>query len=143
MALPQTNLDAGPMSTQDIIRTEFEHNGAGMDWKQVYLNLIELTKQPKYRILRSGNSLLVVRNDGNGDAYVLMASADKPLDMIKHITEFFTALQKAHYRKVSFDTPRPAITRLVKATGFKFTATSSPTPDPTTGRTSIHIEVEL
>lgn len=131
------------MSTQDIIRAEFENNGTGMDWQKMYATIHELLKSPQYRILRSGNSLLLIRNDGHGDAYVFMASADRPMDMIAHMKEFLLALQKAHFRKVSFDTPRPAIIRLIRSTGFPFTHHTVSAGEPGTGRPSIHIEVEL
>ena len=142
-ALRKENAPEKVMTPQEIIQTEFQNNGTGMDWKTVYANIMELVKQPKYRILRSGNSLLVVRNDGNGLAYVLMASAEKPAIMAKNIKEFFQALKKANYKKVVFDTPRPAIIRLAQSTGFNVQSTMGTSPEPKTGKPSIHVEVEL
>jgi len=141
--LQKENSPAEKMSTQDIVRTEFENNGTGMDWRQIYANILQLVQQPKYRILRAGNTILVVRNDGGGNAYILMASADRPAEMGKNLKEFFTALKKANYKKVSFDTPRPAFIRLSQSTGFKVNATMGATPEPKTGKPSIHVEVEL
>jgi hypothetical protein len=142
----QLQKEYGPakeMPTQDIIRTEFENNGTGMDWKQVYANIEQLVQQPNYRILRAGNSLLVVRNDGNGNAYVLMASADRPKDMAKNMKEFLQALQKANFKKVSFDTPRPAIIKLIQSTGFNVQSNMGKMPEPNSGKPSIHVEVGL
>lgn len=141
--LQKQNAPAKEMSTQDIIRTEFENNGTGMDWKQVYANIQKLVQQPKYRILRAGNSLLVVRNDGGGNAYVLMASADRPADMAKNMKEFLQALQKSNYKKISFDTPRPAIIKLIQSTGFNVQSNMGKMPEPQTGKPSIHVEVGL
>jgi len=141
--LQKENAPAKPMSTQDIVRTEFENNGTGMDWKQIYANIHSLIKQPKYRILRAGNSLLVVRNDGGGNAYVLMASADRPADMAKNMKEFLQALKKANYKKISFDTPRPAIIKLIQSTGFNVQSNMGKAPEPKTGKPSIHVEVGL
>ena len=141
--LQKQNAPQSPMSTQDIIRTEFENNGSGMDWQQMYAEIVDLIKKPNYRILRSGNSLLLVRNNGNGDAYVFMASADKPAEMMAHMKEFWGALKKSNFKKVSFDTPRPAIVRLVKSTGVKVNDTMGKRPEPGTNKPSIHVEVEL
>jgi len=141
--LQKENSPAEKMSTQDIVRTEFENNGTGMDWKQVYANIQQLVQEPKYRILRAGNSILVVRNDGGGNAYVLMASADRPADMAKNMKEFLQALKKANYTKVSFDTPRPAIIKLIQSTGFNVQSNMGASPEPKTGKPSIHVEVGL
>lgn len=141
--LQKENAPTNVMSTQDIVRTEFENNGTGMDWKQVYANIQQLVQQPKYRILRSGNSILVVRNDGGGNAYVLMASADRPADMVKNMKEFLQALKKSNYTKVSFDTPRPAIIKLIQSTGFNVQSNMGASPEPKTGKPSIHVEVRL
>lgn len=141
--LQKENAPSNVMSTQDIVRTEFENNGTGMNWKQVYANIQQLVQQPKYRILRAGNSILVVRNDGGGNAYVLMASADRPADMAKNMKEFLQALKKSNYTKVSFDTPRPAIIKLIQSTGFNVQSNMGAFPEPKTGKPSIHVEVRL
>ena len=130
------------MSVQDIVRTEIENNGSNANWEDVYKRVYALIQAPQYRILRANNSLFLIYNAGQGNASVYMFNADKVQDMPKSIMEFFNAMKKANFKKVGFNTVRPAVLRLLKSAGINFKSTPSE-PEPGTNQPSIHVEVEL
>lgn len=141
----QVKKERGPiqrMSTQDIVRTEIENNGSKADWKSVYNRLQKLIQAPEFRIFRANNSLFLIHNEGNGKASVFMFNADRVQDMPKSMSDFGAALKKAGFNTVSFNSVRPAVLRLLKSTGKKFSVIPS-NPEPGTGQPSLHVEVEL
>jgi len=74
---------------------------------------------PKIRILRANNSLLIIHNNGNGEADVLFNIADNPSTQVNSIKEFIQALKKANFRKINFDVDNYEIIKNIKMAGYE------------------------
>jgi hypothetical protein len=142
-SLNNTDLLKDSMSPQEIVRTEFAKHNYGMDWKQMYATLVELTKQPEFRIFQSNNSLLLVRNDKSGTVLAFLLSADPPAEMPNNLKEFFMALKKLDVKRVVIQTPNRQVAKFVGLTKFKFTTSPASRNNFGPNVSAINIAVEL
>jgi hypothetical protein len=142
-SLNNTDLLKDSMSPQEIVRTEFTKHNYGMDWKHMYATLVELTKQPEFRILQSNNSMLLVRNDKSGTVLAFLLSADPPAEMPNNLKEFFMALKKLNVRRVIIQTPNHQVAKFVGLTKFKFTTSPAKRNNFGPNVSAINIAVEL
>jgi hypothetical protein len=90
------------------------------DPQQMYAALIKLVEtDPKVRILRANNSLLIIFNMGNGEAEGTLETADNPKTLVSSFKEFAQALKKANFNKIHFDVDNPDIVRVIKMAGYE------------------------
>ena len=107
------------MSTQDIIRAHVgEYHGEKGNWQEVYAQLHKLVENPKYRIMRSGNTLFLYCNNGNKTATVRIFNAEKTKAIVENIKEFFNAIKKSGFNQVYVESQSPATVKLLEKTGF-------------------------
>jgi hypothetical protein len=116
-ALRKENAPDKTMSPLEIITKSMDGEG---DPQQMYAALIKLVEtNPKVRILRANNSLLIIFNMGNGEAEATLETADNPKTLVSSFKEFGQALKKANFRKVHFDVDNPDIVRVIKMAGYE------------------------
>jgi len=116
-ALRKENAPQKTMSPLEIITKSMDGEG---DPQQMYAALIKLVEtDPKIRILRANNSLLIIHNNGNGEADVLFNIADNPSTQVNSIKEFIQALKKANFRKINFDVDNYEIIKNIKMAGYE------------------------
>lgn len=134
--------EEGELSPIDIIRTELEANESEIPPEKMYMALVNLTKKPNFRILRANNSMLLLNNkmDGTGEGQVFIA--DKPNKMVDSFKQFHDALVKAGIKQVSFTTTRPAVLKILKSAGLKFTSGRSQVKKKGQMMPAIKVEVQ-
>jgi len=89
-----------------IIEADVQKFKLKEDPKRTYAALVELTKKPKYRIIRANNSLLFIENKGKGFANAILFTADTDEDVVKSVQHFMFALKKGGFKKVDLDLSR-------------------------------------
>jgi hypothetical protein len=124
------------LSPFEIIKTELAHNGSNDDPKKIYAAILKLVEQPKYRVLRHDNSLLLLQNKGNGAAEIYLFTADKPEKLSENFRHFAHALKIAGFKNLEYFTKRRAMIRFLKQAKVKHEESVL-----TNGQ--IHVEIEL
>lgn len=115
--LQKQNAPAKTMSPQEIVKQVAEKEG-GMSWKNAYAGLVTAVQSPKFRILRSNNSLFPYSIGGNGMITGHIISADDPQTMVKSLQEIKKALVAAGIKQVKSNTNKPEIVNAYKQAGF-------------------------
>lgn len=115
--LQKQNAPAKEMSPQEIVKQVAEKEG-GMSWKNAYAALVTAVKSPKFRIMRSNNSLFPYSINGNGIITGHIISADDPQTMVKSLQEIKKALTIAGFKQVKSSTNKPEIVNAYKQAGF-------------------------
>ena len=111
------------MSEYDIIKSDIKEYGLKMDPDQTYAALLEMTKQPNYRILRANNTILMIDNRKDGTAEGIIFTADKPQAMVKSIKHLAIALKKGGFHELDVNSSGIAIETLMHRAGLKFQVT--------------------
>jgi hypothetical protein len=114
--------DAGEMSPYDIIEADIRKFDLDMDPKKTYAAILEMIKQPNYRVMRAHNTLLVLDNEGNGIGKGLIFTADGPQTFVKSLKQLDKALRTSHFKKMSFPSSGMAIEPLLKRAKLNYTA---------------------
>ena len=74
---------------------------------------------PKLRVIRANNSLFIIYNLGQGNAEVMMETADKKEVLPDSVKQFFQSMQKAGFKAVRIDIGNPKIIEIIRAGGFE------------------------
>ena len=74
---------------------------------------------PKLRVIRANNSLFIIYNLGQGNAEVMMETADKPKALVDSVKQFFESMRKAGFKSVQLGVGNPEIIRVIKMGGFE------------------------
>ena len=74
---------------------------------------------PKLRVIRANNSLFIIYNLGQGNAEVMMETADKPRALVDSVKQFFESMRKAGFKSVQLGVGNPEIIRVIKMGGFE------------------------
>lgn len=94
---------------------------SGQDPKRIYAAMTKLVHDdPKFRIMRSGNSLFSYYNLGNGTVDVAMDTAATPQELVKDVKEFAKAMKVAKFHTGRFHMSNPQIERVLKMAGLKY-----------------------
>jgi hypothetical protein len=123
------------MSTQDILAKSLARSG--QDPKKVHGAMSHLVQtDPKFRVMRSGNTLFSYYNKGNGVADVAMDTAATPQELVKDVKEFAKAMKVAKFHQGRFHMANPQIERVLKMAGLQYKL--QPMPG---GQMSVVVEV--
>lgn len=123
------------MSTQDILAKSLARSG--QDPKKVHGAMSHLVQtDPKFRVMRSGNTLFSYYNKGNGVADVAMDTAATPQELVKDVKEFSKAMKVAKFHQGRFHMANPQIERVLKMAGLQYKL--QPMPG---GQMSVVVEV--
>jgi hypothetical protein len=106
------------MTSQDIVKNCDELKGSDQDWKQVYAQVATLLKTDKYRILRTNNTLFLIRIDSPGVAQMFIFNADPKHRLMGNLKEFLQAMQIAKYTTVYGETPNLQMLKMMERVGF-------------------------
>jgi hypothetical protein len=91
-----------------------------IDPNRLYSSLSQLVQtDPKVRIFRANNSLFVIYNNGQGNAEVVMETADKPRELVDSIKQFFQAMKAVNFKNINFSVENPDIIRVIKMGGYE------------------------
>jgi len=107
------------MTTQEIIAKSVGRSG--QDPQQVHAQMTQLAlSDPKFRIMRSGNTLFSYYNQGNGNALVAMDTAATPRELVKDVGEFAKAMKVAKFKQGKFEIGNPQIEKVLKMAGVNY-----------------------
>jgi hypothetical protein len=107
------------MSTQDILAKSLARSG--QDPKKVHGAMAHLVQtDPKFRVMRSGNTLFSYYNKGNGVADVAMDTAATPQELVKDVKEFAKAMKVAKFHQGRFHMANPQIERVLTMAGLQY-----------------------
>jgi len=107
------------MTTQEIIAKSLQ--GSGQDPQKVHALMAQrVNTNPKFRIMRSGNSLFSYYNQGNGKVLIAMDTAATPRELVKDVGEFVKAMKVAKFKQGTFDISNPQIEKVLKMAGVNY-----------------------
>lgn len=98
----------------EIVERSVAKTGIKTDALRTYAALLEMVKQPNYRILRHNNSLLLIDNKGNNTADVMLFTADNQDRMVDNIKQFLKALEIAGIVKITTVIPNTKFLEVLK-----------------------------
>jgi hypothetical protein len=107
------------MSTQDILAKSLARSG--QDPQKIHNAMSHLVQtNPKFRVMRSGNTLFSYFNLGNGIADVAMDTAATPRELINDIKQFTEAMKVAKFKNLRFEINNPQIEKILKMLNLKY-----------------------
>ena len=115
------------MTPQDIIKNCDELKDFDKDWKIVYATLIQAVKTNKYRILRSGNTLCLIKLVAPQEAQMFLFNADTKKNLLRNMKEFVKALDVAGFRKFYGETHEMQMINMIKRLGYPAKVTDAGT----------------
>jgi hypothetical protein len=124
---PQGGLSHVPdneMSPYDIIKEDIKKFNLDLNPDNVYAALLEMTKQPNHRIVRSHNTLGVIDNLGNGVADAVIYTADNAPTFIKSLKELTAGMKAGGFHLITVPSSGIAIEKLMKRAGLNFKMTA-------------------
>lgn len=93
------------------------------DWKKVYAILLKLIKTPHYRILREGDTLLVINITAPHEGRVFLFSGEKSFKKyIRDMRECAKALELSGYEKVFAQGANIQMINAIKHAGYNVKA---------------------
>jgi hypothetical protein len=122
--IKSSNNNVKLMEPFDIVKVEVENNPS-LPWnaKELYAGLIKICEQPEFRILRENNTLLVIHNEGGGQAEIYLITADKPAVFSHNFKQFGKALRVGGFKYLKYYTNRRAMVRALKQLSANMTET--------------------
>jgi len=118
--IPHAHKDpSGRMSTQDIVYKSLQQQGREKDFEHMYSFIQKTLETNKVRCLREGNTLFLITIKGNNVCYVHMINADPQIKTLKNILGFFSAMKKANYKEVHFDTVKYPLIVFLQNKGYQ------------------------
>ena len=124
------------LSPFEIIKTELAHNGSKDDPKRTYAAVVKMVEQPKYRVLRHDNSLLLIENKGNASAEIYLFTADKTDKLTEVFKHLLLSLKVAGFKHLEYFTNRRAMIRFLRQTKVKH-------QESVLNNGQIHVEIQL
>lgn len=106
------------MTVQDLVKNSTEVKESGEDWKYVYGVLSEALKTNQYRILRSGNTLCLIKLLAPHEAQMFLFNADTNKNLLRNMKEFAKALDVAGFKKVFGETHDLQMINMIKRIGY-------------------------
>jgi hypothetical protein len=94
---------------------------APQDPKRIYAALLEITKQPNYRILRHNNTLLLINNKGNGVADGVLFPADSQNVIVENLQNFAKALKVGKFNTLTMTIPNLKFVEVAKKAKLNYT----------------------
>lgn len=106
------------MTVQDLVKNSTEVKESGEDWKRVYAILSEALKTNKYRIMRSGNTLCMIKLLAPHEAQMFLFNADTNKNLLRNMKEFAKALDVAGFKSVFGETHDLQMINMIKRLGY-------------------------
>jgi hypothetical protein len=106
------------MTVQDLVKNSTEVKEYGKDWRIVYAILLDAVDSNKYRLLRSGNTLCMIKLLAPKEAQMFLFNADTDKNLLRNMKEFAKALHIAGFKKVFGETHDLQMINMIKRLGF-------------------------
>jgi len=90
----------GRMSTQEIFRNSKELNRSGEDWKSAYAKAFHMLQTPKFRMMRSGDTLFLYEITKPSVAKMFIVNADSSKKFLRNLKEFAKAMHYSGFKTV-------------------------------------------
>jgi hypothetical protein len=110
------------MEAYDIIEADIRKFKLDMDPEKTYSAIAHLVKDPKYRVIRANNTLLVIGNNFDQTADGHIFTADGPNTFVKTLMQLQKALLACGFKKMTFPSSGIAIESLLKKAKIDYTA---------------------
>ena len=118
-ALRQERTPAKRMEVVDILAKSLE--GSDENPIDYYNELASMVNEnPKFRVMRAGNTLFSYEIVGPGEVDVSMDTADSPRELVNSIKEFTKAMKVAGFKTFNADIDNPQILKIFDMTGIKY-----------------------
>jgi hypothetical protein len=121
--------DVEEMEAYDIIEQDIRTFKSDMDPEKTYSALAHMVKDPKYRIIRANNTILLIENKGKGVADGLVFTADTPQVLVKTLKQFQKALITSGFNTLTFSAGGEVIEPVLKRAKIPYTAEKTPEVD--------------
>ena len=112
--------DVKEMEAYDIIEADIRKFKLDMDPEKTYSAIAHMIKDPKYRVIRANNTLLMIENNGDGSANGRVFTADGPNTFVKTLKQLEKALLACGFRTMTFPSSGIAIESLLKKVFAKY-----------------------
>jgi hypothetical protein len=107
------------LTTEQILEKSLE--GTNQNPLQVQAALAQLVKtDPKFRIMRSNNTLFIYYNMGNGNAFITMQTADNPKNLVEAMSDAAVAAKAAGYKTGLTDIDNPQMLKALQMAKIKY-----------------------
>jgi hypothetical protein len=111
------------MTTQDIVKNSDEVKRNKLDWEKVYVGLAKAIETDTYRIIRSGNTLFVIKILEPHVASLSTFNAEKSFkDYVRNIKDFLKAMEIAGYKELKAVGVNIQMINIMKNAGYNIEA---------------------
>jgi hypothetical protein len=111
-------------TVQEILQQDTER--AGGNFPQSYAAIQRHVADKKMRILRAGDTLLLISLSRNGVANVHIATIDSPRNLVENIRKLYEAMKAAGFTKARSTVTNPLITRVLDQAGIPYRVMKNP-----------------
>lgn len=112
------------MTTQDIVKNSDEIKNMDISWEKMYALLHEAIKSNKYRVLRSGNTLFLIKIISETEAQLNVFNAEKSFkDYVRNIRDFGKAMINAGYKKLTAHGANIQMVNILKSSKYPVKST--------------------
>ena len=112
------------VTVQEILQQDTER--AGGNFPQTYSALQRHVADKTIRILRAGNTLLLVSLSRNGMANVHIATIDSPRELVANVKQFYKTMTEAGFTKFRSTVTNPLITKVLDQAGIPYRVMKNP-----------------
>ena len=111
------------MTTQDIVKNSDEVKRGKLDWKKIYAGLAKVIETNEYRIIRSGNTLFLIKILEPHVAAIATFNAEKSFkNYVRNIKDFLKSMELAGYKEVKAVGVNIQMINLMKKAGYSVEA---------------------
>ena len=123
-------------TVQEILQQDIQRSGG--DFNQMYQELQKHLGNNMLRILRAGNTLLLLSVRKNGTANVHIATIDSPRELVGNIKKLYEGMKAAGFTKATSVVTNPMMTKVLDQAGIKYRVQKKPSA---TGAQEFSIEI--
>jgi hypothetical protein len=123
-------------TVQEILQQDIQRSGG--DFNKTYQELQKHLGNNMLRILRAGNTLLMLSVRKNGTANVHIATIDSPRELVGNIKKLYEGMKAAGFTKATSVVTNPMMTKVLDQAGIKYRVQQKPSA---TGAREFAIEI--
>ena len=123
-------------TVQEILQQDIQRSGG--DFNKMYQELQKHLGNNMLRILRAGNTLLLLSVRKNGTANVHIATIDSPRELVGNIKKLYEGMKAAGFTKATSTVTNPMMTKVLDQAGIKYRVQQKPSG---TGAREFAIEI--
>ena len=123
-------------TVQEILQQDIQRSGG--DFNKTYQELQKHLGNNMLRILRAGNTLLLLSVRKNGTANVHIATIDSPRELVGNVKKLYEGMKAAGFTKAVSTVTNPMMTKVLDQAGIKYRVQQKPSG---TGEREFSIEI--